>query len=263
MSPVQTKKGLLVMAIIRDVTAYKREHFISETLQKALLSPAPEAVSGLEMAFAYHSAHTGALVGGDFFDVFTIHPGLIGVVIGDVSGKGVEAAVHTALAKYSLRAYAYEDPAPSSVLGKLNTTVYCQSEPDYFTTLFHGLLNVKERTFTFANAGHMPPLYLTYPSLELSELTVNGLPLGVLPETRYEQRAIEFRAGDRILFYTDGVTEARNGKGFYGKDNLMEFFRNRGLEPPSEFITHLTGTLEEWSGEHLRDDIAMLLVSME
>ncbi|HET6454172.1 MAG TPA: SpoIIE family protein phosphatase [Armatimonadota bacterium] len=263
LSPVQTRAGLLAMAIIRDVTEYKREHFISETLQKALLSPAPEAVSGVKMASAYQSAYTGSLVGGDFFDVFALHPGSVGIVIGDVSGKGVEAAVYTALAKYSLRAYAYQDPVPSSALERLNSAVYCQSEPDYFTTLFYALLNVSEGTLSFANAGHVPPLYLTYPSLEVSELTLSGVPLGVLPETRYEQQTIEFKSGDRILFYTDGVTDARDGKGLYGPDNLKEFFQSRGLESPSDFIASLTETLQEWSGEHLRDDIAVLLISME
>lgn len=263
LSPVQTKNGLLVMAIIRDVTEYTREHFISQTLQNALIPPLLMEVSGLTIASAYHSAYTGALVGGDFIDVFTISPGLIGITIGDVSGKGVEASVNTALAKYSLRAYAYQDPVPSSVLERLNSTVYCQSEPDNFITLFYGLLNVSEGTLSFANAGHMPPLYLDYPNHEVSELTINGLPLGVLPETRYEQLTMEFRSGDRLLLYSDGVTDARNGKGFYDIDNLMEFFRSKELEPPSDFITHLTKTLEEWSGEQLRDDIAMLLVSMD
>ena len=263
LSPVQTRKGLLVMAIIRDITEYKREHFIAETLQKALFSPAPEVVSGIKMASAYHSAYIGALVGGDFFDVFTVSPGLICVAIGDVSGKGVEASVHTALAKYSLRSYAYEDPNPSYVLERLNSAVYCQTALDIFITLFYGLLNVSEGTFSFANAGHMPPFYMANQSHVVSALTVVGIPLGILPETRYEQHTIDFKSGDRILLYTDGVTDARNGKGFYGMDNLMEFFRNRKSEPPNELITHLTETLEDWSGEHLRDDIAMLLISME
>lgn len=263
LSPLQTKAGLMIMSIIRDVTEYKREHFISETLQNALLSPTPEAVSGISMASVYRSAYTGALVGGDFFDVFTIHPGLIGVSIGDVSGKGVEAAMHTALAKYSLRAYVYQDPSPRRVVERLNSAVYCQSERDSFTTLFYGLLDVKERTFSFANAGHMPPLHLTYTSREVSELPVGGLPLGVLPDTQYEQHSMELGHGDRMLFYTDGVTEAHDGKGLYGSENLIEFVRARGLEEPSEFIAHLIQTLEQWSGSHLRDDVATLLVRID
>ncbi|MHB9037278.1 MAG: PP2C family protein-serine/threonine phosphatase [Armatimonadota bacterium] len=263
LSPVQTKEGLLTMAIIRDITEYKREHFISETLQNALQSPVPTAVDGLRMASAYHSAYTGAQVGGDFFDVFTIDHGVIGIALGDVSGKGVEAAVHTALAKYTLRAYAYQNPAPSSVVERLNSAVYRQSEPDNFITLLYGLLDVNHGTFTFANAGHMPPLYLACPSNAISELTAGGLPVGVLAETQYEEHTIELKSGDRLLFYTDGVTEARDGKGLYGMHNLIEFFRDRGLEPPNDFIAHLVRTLEEWSGEQLRDDVALLLVSIE
>ncbi|MDO8585852.1 MAG: SpoIIE family protein phosphatase [Armatimonadota bacterium] len=262
LSPVQTKKGLLVMAIIRDITDYKREHFISQTLQQALLSPAPADLSGMKMASAYHSAHIGALVGGDFFDVFAIRPGLIGIAIGDVSGKGTEASVHTALAKYSLRAYAYQDPVPCSVMERLNNAVSHQSEPEDFITLFYGLLRIREGTLSFANAGHMPPLYLAFPSREVSELAIRGVPLGAHPETQYQQQAIDVRSGDRILFYTDGATDARNGKGFYGVDRLTEFFRDRRFEQPSDFLAHLMKTLEDWSEDRLRDDIALLLVSI-
>lgn len=263
LSPVQTKVGLLIMAIVRDITEYKREHFIAETLQKAMLAPGAENVSGISIASAYLSASAEAQVGGDLFDVFTIRPGLVGVAIGDVSGKGMEAAMHTALAKYALRVYAYEDPDPCSVLKNVNGVVYRESGIDEFTTLFFGVLDVKAGAFSFANAGHMPPLYFAYGSREVSELTAGGVPLGVLPEAQYEQNTIELRSGDRMMFYTDGVTDARDGKGFYGLENLMEFFRYRGLESPSDFVTHLTRTLQEWSGQHLHDDIAVLLIAME
>jgi sigma-B regulation protein RsbU (phosphoserine phosphatase) len=263
LSPVQTKKGLLVMAIIRDMTEHKRERLISQTLQKAMLSPLPEDLLGVQIASAYRSAHVGALVGGDFFDVFSVGPDLIALAIGDVSGKGVGAAVHTALAKYSLRAYAYEDPAPSSLMERLNSTLYRQLDPDMFITLLYGVLNVRERTFSFANAGHMPPLYVSSSNHQVSEMMLSGMPLGIVPEYRYEQFDMQLETGDRMLLYSDGVTEARDGSELYGVDNLMQFLHHRGLEPPSDFVAHLTRTLMEWSGERLRDDTAMLMLAVD
>lgn len=263
LSPVYTKAGLLVMAIIRDVTDYKRQRFISETLQKAMLSSVPDTLDGVEIASAYHSAYMGARVGGDFFDVFDIDSGLVGIAIGDVSGKGVEASVHTALAKYSLRAYAYTDPTPSSVIKRLNNAVYRQGKPDDFITGIYGILEVATGTLSFANAGHMSPLYLPQSSREVMEVQGTGLPLGVEPDTIYEQHTLKMNSGDRLLLYSDGVTDAWGGRDFYGLDNLIEFFSSAGQEQPNEFVDHLVKTLEEWSGERLRDDITLLLISMK
>jgi PAS domain S-box-containing protein len=263
LSPIQTDKGLLVMAIVRDITELKREHYISATLQKALLSRVPERVDGLSMACSYHSAYTGAQIGGDFFDVLTLAPGLAGVVIGDVSGKGIEAAVRTALGKYTLRACAYEDHAPGSVVERLNTVISDQIGADAFITLFYGLIDTTEGSLSYANAGHMPPLYLARASDEAQELEGGDLPLGVAPGTKYAQHKLEFAQGDRLLLYTDGVTDARGDEGFFGVENLNQFFAANRREQPREFLSHLTQTLQDWSGEHLQDDVAMLLLAWE
>lgn len=262
LSPVHTEHGLLVMAIIRDVTEYKRERFISETLQHAMLSCVPDVVDGIDVASAYRSAYEGAQVGGDFFDVFAVNPGLVALVIGDVSGKGVEASVHTALAKYSLRAYAYHDPTPSFVMEKLNSTVHQQAEPEDFVTAFYGLLNTSNNTLAFANAGHMSPLYVPHAGGDVSEILAHGPPLGVLPQAHYEQHVMPFNQGDRFLFYSDGVTEARRGDEFFGPERLMEFLHGRRAEHSDDLISHLVEALEEWSDDQLRDDIALLLISV-
>jgi len=86
--------------------------------------------------------------------------------------------------------------------------------------LFYGLMNMKEGIFSFVNAGHMPALYFDYQRHEVSELSASGIPLGVLPHASYEQRASEFKSGDRLLLYTDGLTDARGSKGFFGIDRL-------------------------------------------
>ena len=263
LSPVHTEQGLLVIAIIRDVTDYKRERQISQTLQNALLSPLPDDLKGIRIASTYHSAFAGALVGGDFFDVLHLEPNLLAIAIGDVSGKGLGAAVHTALAKYSFRAYAYVDPDPSVVMAKLNKAVYRQSEIDSFITLFYGLLDLERGTIRCANAGHMPPLHLVCPRQEITEVAINGVPLGVGPDARYEQREVRFMSGDRMLLYSDGVTDARGDGGMFGMGNLIDFFHRSGCDSPDRFISNLTEALETWSHGHLQDDVTMLMIEIE
>lgn len=261
LSPVRTEHGLVVMAIVRDVTDFKREHYISTTLQSALLSVIPERMCGLQMACEYHSAYAGAQVGGDFFDAFSIGQDSVGIVIGDVSGKGVGASVRTALGKYSLRAYAYENPEPSSVMRRLNTAVYNQVESEGFITLFYGLIDTAAGTISYSNSGHMPPLYLNHSTGEAGELKGGGVPLGVIPGADFEQYSRSFTSGDRVLLYTDGTTDARDGKGFFGLENLISAFVSGQHEPPAVFTRQLIRRLEEWSDAHLHDDIALLLVS--
>ncbi len=262
LSPIPTEQGMLIMEIVRDITEFKREHYISATLQMALLSRIPEKVGGLSMACSYHSAYTGAQIGGDFFDALDL-PGQVGVIIGDVSGKGVDAAVRTALCKYTLRAYAYEDPAPGRVVERLNTAIYDQVALESFITLFYGVINLADGTLTYANAGHMPPVYLASASDEPQELEPGELPLGVIAGTSYTQRSMDFREGDRLLLYTDGVTDARDGRGFFGTDNLKQFMAENRHESPRQFLDHLTDYLQDWSEEHLQDDVAMLLLAWE
>lgn len=263
LSPIPTDQGLLVMAIVRDVTEFKREHYISSTLQKSLLSVIPEHVSGLTVAGSYHSAYTGAQVGGDFFDVFCIDDRLTAIAIGDVSGKGVGAAVHTALGKYSLRAYAYVDPEPCRVMERVNTAIHNQIKAESFISMFYGLLDVHAGVLSFANAGHVPPLYLRGSGDDVIELSSGNPPLGVVLGMEFTQHSLEFSGDDRLLLYTDGVTEARDGRGFFGVENLAAFLLSERNAPPQEFVDHLADELEEWSGGHLRDDVAILLVTPE
>jgi PAS domain S-box-containing protein len=263
LSPVVTAKGLLVMAIIRDVSEYKREHFISETLQQAMLTSVPSAVDGLRMGSAYQSAYEGAQVGGDFYDVLTLAPGSVGVIVGDVSGKGVTASISTALAKYTLRAYAHENPDPSAVAERLNSAICEQVATETFITLFYALIDTIGGVISYVNAGHMPPLYLDCLRDEVGELVDGDLPLGVMPGPIYSPHTLQFARGDRMLLYTDGVTDARDGQGFFGVDRLKEFLIANRNESPVIFVAHLMETLKNWSGGHFHDDVAMLLLAWD
>jgi PAS domain S-box-containing protein len=239
--------------------AYARERRVSETLQQALLPAIPERLNGLRLASAYKAALEEAQIGGDFFDLFSPSPGLVGLVIGDVAGKGVDAAVRTALTRHSLKAYAYLNPSPAVVMEALNGVIVREMIPESFVTVFYGLLDVRQRTLNYANAGHEPPLCLLPHTGEVGTLLNTGIPLGVRNDATYDERSISLPEGSRLLLYTDGVTEARSRQGLFGLDRLKEFLLSRSQEPPMEFVNHLVECIQEFSYPHLRDDIAILL----
>lgn len=241
--------------------ALTKEHYLAETLQKALIPDIPECTDGLMIGRAYAAAFAEDRMGGDFFDVFPPNAEQVSIVIGDVSGKGVRAAVLTALVRYTLRAYSYEDPSPKRLIEKLNDVVASEVESEEFATLFYGLWDVKQQSLSFVNAGHEPPLYLACSESEARELSANSSLVGALPGALYREHSVRLSSGDRLLLYTDGVTEAKGDKGFFGLEAVKDFFVAKRHESPSEFSAQLMDRLEEYSNGHLRDDVAVLLIS--
>ncbi|MDI6828690.1 MAG: SpoIIE family protein phosphatase, partial [Armatimonadota bacterium] len=236
--------------------AYERERRISETLQKAFFSQIPEETDSLQIVSAYKAALEEAAVGGDFYDVFKPSQHIIAIAIGDVSGKGVEAAVHTALAKYSLRAYAYQDPSPSLVMESLNNAVYHQISKEAFITMFYGIIDLSERIIRFVSAGHEPPMLIND---TVEELALTGTAIGIAENEKFEELKINFQSGS-LLLYTDGVTEARGKSGFFGRERLKEFALKHKHEDASKFVNLLLEELNTWCEGHLKDDVALLYV---
>ncbi len=243
--------------------AYNQELRVSQTLQQALLPKVPSHLDGIRLESAYRAAYAEAHVGGDFFDVFLPEPGKVGIVIGDVSGKGVGAAVRTALIKYTLRGYALENAEPSTVLERLNNAVAREQDMEEFVTLFYGLLDLNERTLVFANAGHEPPYCLVGANRKIIELKANGTVIGVLPGASYGQRRVQLDRGDKILMYTDGLTDARDGHRFFGHNRIKATLEATADNPAYETIPHLLKKVMDFSNGQLKDDIAMLLLCVE
>ncbi|MDH7601110.1 MAG: SpoIIE family protein phosphatase [Armatimonadota bacterium] len=243
--------------------AYARERRISETLQQALLPAVPERIDGLRIASTYIAAVEEAQIGGDFYDVFTPGPDLVGLVIGDVAGKGVQAAVHTALTRQGLKAYAYMDPSPAYVMEKLNSLVLKETPPEFFVTLFYGLLNLRERSLYYANAGHESPLYVDSIGRRVVELQNTGVPLGITPSAGCEQQETRMEDCSKLVMYTDGVTEARSNGTHFGLERLKQCLLAHLDSPPDRLIAELVEQLQGFSGRHLRDDVALLVVELE
>ncbi|MBI2842019.1 MAG: SpoIIE family protein phosphatase [Armatimonadetes bacterium] len=239
-----------------------RERHIAKTLQDALLPQVRNVMDGLHLSAVYEAGLEEAELGGDFYDVFSPEDGKLVLIIGDVAGKGLAAAVQIAAAKYGIRSHAYENPSPSHVVSRVNEALYYEQAADVFVSLFYGVVDVKTGIMVYANAGHEPPL-LRKQDGRVIKLTSDGIVMGVDPKVEYEERTCELEPGDRLLLYTDGVTEARKESGeMLGEDRLTDYWAKKCPDGAEESLRALYEWAKEFSEGHFHDDVAMLVVAV-
>ena len=232
---------------------------LARTLQQTLIPPTPPAVPGLDVAAVYRPAGTGEEVGGDFYDVFQVAEDDWVVCIGDVCGKGVEAAVVTALVRYTLRASAVRMTQPSEMLRDLNGALL-RNRSDRFCTV--GVVRLRRDgqrwTATVSSGGHPSAVLLRR---EAGPVAVGepGALLGVMEEVEVHDAVAELDAGDTVLLYTDGVPEARRDGTFYGETRLLRVAQEN-LGRAAGLADALLADALEFQGGHARDDIAIVAV---
>ncbi len=252
-------------------SALQHEHLIAETLQRSLLS-APEArtFAGLDVHTEYEAAWAEALIGGDFYDTLPLPGGRVALVVGDVAGKGLSAATHTAEVKYALRAILYDSPDPGAALSRLNDYLI-QSRPSrpggeaLLVAVALAVVDARTGEALVSLAGAEPPLLLRAGG-EAEELTTGGMLLGVAPGEGYEMRRLQLACGDSLLMVTDGLTEARRGAEFFGHDGLRDAAR-RVLMPSGGSTAPvlpagqaIIAEARQFTGGLLHDDVCLLLV---
>ncbi|MGW2787472.1 PP2C family protein-serine/threonine phosphatase [Streptomyces populi] len=236
-------------------------------LQQSLLPDTLAPIPGMETAAHYHTAHPDRL-GGDFYDVFPIDGKRFGFFLGDVCGKGPEAAAVTSLTRYTLRAAALHDPDPVSALGTLNKALHERyaggsGDPRYCTAVF-GTVEPDPDTgqvaVHLASGGHPPAVVVRADGTAAFLPTPGGLLVGILPAARFVAATTVLAPGDTLLLYTDGITEARTGEdrtSLFGDDALLAFATEHAGESPSAVVEALTGLLHGF-GDGLDDDTALL-----
>jgi sigma-B regulation protein RsbU (phosphoserine phosphatase) len=180
------------------------------------------SVKGFTVGTVYEPADAEADVGGDFYDVIDLPDGKVGIVVGDVSGKGAEAAAQTAMVKYMLRAFAIRNAAPGSVLFHLNNALARDLAEDRFITVVYGTFDPKARALSLSVAGHPPPLVYRRDGGAVEVIHPSGSILGAFEDQNFESESIEMQPGDLFLAYTDGLTEARHGDELYGTGRVVE-----------------------------------------
>jgi sigma-B regulation protein RsbU (phosphoserine phosphatase) len=250
------------MAALRQARQMLREQRIAEAFQKDLLPELMPNVAefGFDLAPKSIAALTAeADVGGDFYDVHPISETKVGLAIGDVAGKGLAAAPQRAMVKCVLRAFAFEAPEPGQVLERLNRLLHRTMKSEQFVTLFYGVLDVRKGELTYANGGHELPLVLRRGSGSPELLETTGPLLALDAASRYRQVRTPIGAGDTLVLYTDGFTEARRGNDFLqveGLASLLDEFREGSAETMVESIS---ASVNETYGS-LRDDATILVV---
>ncbi|MCC7385488.1 MAG: SpoIIE family protein phosphatase [Deltaproteobacteria bacterium] len=192
---------------------------LAERIQQSFLPRRIPQVPGYAFCARYDPAYE---VGGDFYDFIRLPSDRIGIVVGDVSGKGISAALYMARLTRDLRYFALAETDPGRVLSWMNRSVNEGGHDDIFVTMIYVVLDVASGSLSFANAGHMPPLVRRKIEGALETLdSTSDVPLGILPETSYKSETFRLNPGDSVLLYTDGLVEAMNpAKQMYGNDRL-------------------------------------------
>ncbi|HEY3318613.1 MAG TPA: SpoIIE family protein phosphatase [Coriobacteriia bacterium] len=241
--------------------AYHREHHIADVLQRALLLDVDMDFGGYRVVARYQPALEESDVGGDFYDVFELAPERLALAMGDVSGKGLSAAVHTAMAKYMTRAYAHEDGDPAEVMRRLNSAMYEYTPAELFVTLFYGVLDSEARTLTYCDAGHDLPFLCRRATGEILPLEATGPLAGAFKAADFECRSIELGPGDLLLVYTDGITDARGANESLGVDGLTKVLRSALDREPVEIIDRVFEAAFSAADGKMRDDAAVFVLA--
>jgi PAS domain S-box-containing protein len=244
---------------LHNAELYEGQRTVANTLQQAMLT-IPDHLPGVEYACLYRSATESARVGGDFYDMFEAQDGQVGITIGDVSGKGLEAAATAAMVKNTVRAYALAGDPPAEVLRKTNRVIRLSLDSASFVSVLFGVLDPLRRTFTYSSGGH-PPAILLGSDREPTLLREGGTVIGPVPDAVYSQEMCELGARDQLVLYTDGLTEAGVGGTRYGQDRLLAVLRDvPRMTTPEHLVEHLFFDALDFAAGTLSDDLALLAI---
>jgi sigma-B regulation protein RsbU (phosphoserine phosphatase) len=235
---------------------FDREMQIAAQVQMSFLPSAPPKLPGYEFADHYVAAQS---IGGDYFDFIRLPDGRIALIIGDVAGKGIPAALLMARLHASIRYHLFNALSANGALNSLNFEM-ASSELGYrFITLSIAILDPSRHEIQLASAGHLPPIVRHGNQAELIGHRQSGLPLGVLAEQKYESLAIPLAPGDSIVFYTDGITEAMNSRfELFAKERARKVIED-GPESVVDLIPALINAVESFSeNQPQRDDICVI-----
>jgi sigma-B regulation protein RsbU (phosphoserine phosphatase) len=187
----------------------------------------------------------------------------IGVCIGDVVGKGISAALLMANLQASFRALVSEEVSPSALMGKLNEVISNNIAPDKFVTFCYCTIETTENRLTYASAGHWPPV-LFHKSGEAVPLEDGGAPLGVFPERKYEDAELQLDPGDRLVLYTDGLTEAMNSdEQEFAERRLVDLCRREIGLSAAELLATIKKEVVSFSSGSFRDDFTLVVVAVK
>jgi sigma-B regulation protein RsbU (phosphoserine phosphatase) len=265
----------------------ENELAIAQEVQAQLF---PQAISDLESLEVHGVCRPARTVSGDYYDFLPYGADRLGIAVGDISGKGISAAllmatIHSAVRAYEIgrmpamtahlvaaggnpgtpthiyeaRSASEDEFSPAQVLSLLNRQLYRSTPAEKYATLFLGVFDGRSRAFTYSNAGHLPPVILGHDG-SLRRLDTPGLVVGLFDDQGYEERTIVLRPGDIFLAFSDGVTEPENEFGEFGEQRLIEIVRDHRHLPLARISEMITSAVSEWIGSNEQpDDVTVVL----
>ncbi len=251
------------MEDLKRTTAEKerlvREIEIARGIQQSFLPESAPKIPGIDIAAMSLPAR---VVGGDFYDFIPIDKDKWGLVIADVSGKGVPAALFMALSRTLVRASIAGATSPAEVINHANYLIQQDTKSSMFVTLFYAVLDGRTMTLTFANAGHNPPMLIGGAGEGVVLLKAQGVPLGIASDIKSEDAVITLKKGDCLALYTDGVTEARNAIGAeFDMERLEKTVRDNRARGAKAIMDAISEELTSFVGDQPQfDDITMMVL---
>jgi len=230
----------------------ERDLALARRVQQSFLPGEPPKIPGMEFCAWYKAA---LQVGGDFYDFIPLPNDRLGLVVGDVAGKGMPAALMMARMMSDVRFLALSEPGAGKVMARLNNGVIESGMDDAFVTVVFCILDPKTRSLTFANAAHCPPIIRQAGTGNLIEIQDTiGFPIGAVPDTEYEEQTITINPGDTITMFTDGITEAMNANNdLFGNDRV--FAAMTGPHTGAQVVMDkLLESIQDWVGNTPQSD---------
>ncbi len=266
----------------------ENELAIAQEVQSQLF---PKAMSDLESLEVHGVCRPARTVSGDYYDFLPYGLDRLGIAVGDISGKGISAAllmatIHSAVRAYEIgrmpamtahlvaaggeahapthifeaRSGSSDEFSPAQVLSLLNRQLYRSTPAEKYATLFLGVYDGRSRALTYSNAGHLPPVVLGQDGSLRRRLDTPGLVIGLFDDQGYEERTIDLRPGDIFLAFSDGVTEPENEFGEFGEERLIEIVRDHRHLPLARISEMVTSAVSDWIGTNEQpDDITIVL----
>lgn len=260
------------LVVLREITERVRDQHrlqsvlaeksrVAAALQASMVPPRLPEVASSELASRYEPAGDGSEVGGDFLDLFALTPDTWAFVLGDVSGKGAEAAAVSAAARYTVRALADTDRSPATTLAEVNARLLAQTDAERHCTLVYGHLRPSDHgiAVTLTLAGHHQPMVLRATG-EVEQVGCLGTALALFDDPELHDTTIQLEPGEVLCAFTDGLVEARRGRDMFGPERVAELLGRHGHLQADALAAVIVDTVRAFHGDQLVDDLAMLLV---
>jgi sigma-B regulation protein RsbU (phosphoserine phosphatase) len=262
----------------------ENELAIAQEVQATLF---PQKIAQLESLEVHGFCRPARTVSGDYYDFLALNSDRLILAVGDVSGKGISAALLMATIHSAVRAYSMEgapllrepvavgvaggadlmlasefkgaEASAATLLGLLNHQLYESTPQEKYATLFLGVYDGSDRRLTYSNAGHLPPILLSEDGSS-QHLTCGGTVIGLFPDVHYPEATVQLRRGDIFIGYSDGVTEPENDYGEFGEERLIELVRENRHLPLARITEIVTAAVDDWIGENEQpDDVTLVL----